>query len=143
MKCELFQQYSFPDDFKEFSDCDISEFSKLQPGWKLVSGNPRQDCSRAVYEGEVAVRGWYEWDYIYVEKDWVFNIVSEDIGKITTDPGNRWYWSYRLADAPKDLEARLKKASREKPVAVTLKGLSFYCEGIAGASLVPGGSAFQ
>ncbi|HLN18729.1 MAG TPA: hypothetical protein VK255_01000, partial [Patescibacteria group bacterium] len=50
--------------------------------WELTSGNQIDTCSNPTFKGEATVHGWYSWDYVYVEKDWVLNISPDDAKKL-------------------------------------------------------------
>lgn len=104
--------------------------------WKLVSGDPSDTCSAPTYEGEVEVSGWYVYDYSYVEKTWLLQIVDEDVGKIPIkevygeESYNYWVEKPQfLFDATAEQEAELKEASEESPMKVTVKAFRAYCEG--------------
>lgn len=114
--------------------------------WELVSGNPTDTCSGPTYSGEAIVHGWYEWDYVYVEKSWVLRISSEDAKKLPIKEilgGTAFYDEFMkkpalvLTDAPAKLQAELKQASLENPVELKLQGFKMYCEGAPMVSLNP------
>ena len=96
-------------------------------GWKLVGGDPQQNCSKAVYSGEVEVRAWLEWRTNYVEKDWVLAVADEDRPKLLLG----WPWKpyFSVPDISDDLRVKLMAASSDNPLTVTVKKMSYYCEG--------------
>jgi hypothetical protein len=149
----------FPKDFTEeiFNKADkIATTFKIIPirkvsYWKLISGSPEDSCSTPTYEGEATIHGWYEWDYSYVEKEWVLKILPADAEKIPAKDayGEESYGHFstdpvlRLVDADAQLTKKLKAASKTKPVALTVRGFSAYCEGAPNVSLAKGSSAFK
>jgi hypothetical protein len=149
----------FPKDFTEeiFNRADkVSETFKTIPirevsYWKLISGSPGDSCSTPTYEGEATIHGWYEWDYSYVEKEWVLKIFPADAEKLPAKNayGEESYSHFskspvlRLADADAQLVRKLKAASKTKPVPLTVKGFSAYCEGAPNVSVEKGSAAFH
>lgn len=116
--------------------------------WKLISGDPLDNCSSPTYEGKVVIHSWYEWDYIYVEKGWVLKISEDDQNKLPVyyyDENNQPHYSDGaiLADADPKLLKQLKSASKTKPVELTVEGFSTYCEGLPSVSLKPGSETFK
>ena len=116
--------------------------------WKLISGDPLDNCSSPTYEGKAVIHGWYEWDYIYVEKGWVLKISSDDQNKLPVyyyDENKQSHYSDGaiLADADSELLKQLKSASKAKPVELTVEGFSTYCEGLPSVSLKPGSETFK
>lgn len=107
---------------------------KVASGWKLVAGNADQDCGQPVYAGSVGVKAWYVWDYSYVERKWMLVLSTEDAKKMFT---SGYHGPYNLVDAPAGLEKQLSLASEEKPISITIKKLSYYCEGAPNVSLTP------
>ncbi|MFZ2226073.1 MAG: hypothetical protein WA064_02695 [Candidatus Moraniibacteriota bacterium] len=109
--------------------------------WKLVSGNPKQDCSQLQYSGNVKVHGWYVWDTGYVEKEWMLKIADSDTGKFPKVFLNADVHTInskvRLRDASPELEKELKSATKDNPKEITLKGYYLYCEGSPSVSVVP------
>jgi len=114
--------------------------------WELVGGNPTDTCSSPTYNGKATVHGWYEWDYVYVEKSWVLRISPEDAKKLPIKEilgGTAFYEeiikkpAFVLTDAPAKLQAELKQASPENPVELKLQGFRMYCEGAPMVSLQP------
>ncbi|MFA6048211.1 MAG: hypothetical protein WCV59_04725 [Parcubacteria group bacterium] len=114
--------------------------------WELVSGNPTDTCSGPTYQGEATVHGWYEWDYVYVEKNWTLVITKEDAKKLPIKEilGGTVYYdeimkdpTFVLADAPVKLQEQLKQASPENPIELKLHGFKMYCEGAPTVSLNP------
>ncbi|MFH2104662.1 MAG: hypothetical protein ABII72_00290 [Parcubacteria group bacterium] len=104
--------------------------------WKLVSGDPSDTCSAPTYEGEVEVNGWYVYDYSYVEKTWLLQIIDEDVSKIPVkevygeESYNQWVEKPQfLFDATAEQVEELKQASKDKPMKVTIKAFRAYCEG--------------
>lgn len=113
-------------------------------GWKIISGDPKENCSQVTYKGEVQVRGWYVYDYNYVEKQWMFRILTEDAKKIPVidyigqEAYDKWLASnprFVLYGATPELEKELKAASEKNPKTITVKGLKIYCEGSPQLSL--------
>lgn len=108
-------------------------------GWQLVSGNAEDTCSTPIYKGEAKIKGWYVWDYNYVEKTWMLEIAEEDIDKLPIKEayGEETFalWKknanyiFRLTDAETQLERKLKSASKTKPIEITVRGFKAYCEG--------------
>jgi hypothetical protein len=150
----------FPKDFTgevfEKADKVVETFKILPPhetanGWKLISGVPEDTCMTPTYEGEAIIRGWYEWDYSYVEKEWVLKILPQDAPKLPAEDayGAESYGHFskdpvlRLIDADPQLARKLKAASKDNPVELTVKGFSAYCEGAPSVSLAPGRVAFK
>jgi hypothetical protein len=121
------------------------------PTWKLISGNPKQDCSRLLYNGSANVRGWYIWETSYTEKEWMLRILDEDLKNLpgglelskradgTVEDNPR----VKIIDAPAELVKGLKSASKDRPVSVTIKGVSIYCEGFPQVSIQPGNQSFR
>jgi hypothetical protein len=117
-------------------------------GWKLISGNALDNCSKPTYSGESTIHGWYEWDYVYVEKDWVLKIAAVDQQKLPVyyydENGKAQYAEgARLVDVTPELIKKLKAASKNNPVELTVKGFSAYCEGAPSVSIAPGSQAFK
>ncbi|MBU1177999.1 hypothetical protein KJ903_02165 [Patescibacteria group bacterium] len=118
--------------------------------WKLVSGDPSDTCSAPTYEGEVEVSGWYVYDYSYVEKTWLLQIIDEDVSKIPIkevygeESYNQWVEKPQfLFDATAEQVEELKKASEDKPVKVTIKAFRAYCEGAPQLSQTGFGNIWQ
>lgn len=105
---------------------------KIASGWKLVSGDPDQDCGSPTYSGSVQVRGRLVWDYFYVEREWMFEVVPEDQQKIFR---SGYRGKFQLLNAPIDLQKQLALATLKAPVNVVLRGLAYYCEGAPGVSV--------
>lgn len=117
------------------ADNNQPEF-KINPGWKLVSGDLNDTCSRPTFQGEAEVRGWYVWETSYVSKEWLFRIVPEDLDKLplswTTENGGSVFAErpfFKLADADPALVKKLKNASQKNPVKITIRWFYIYCEG--------------
>lgn len=119
---------------KEFSFGADGSPLKVASGWKLVSGDPNQDCGSPTYSGSVQVRGRLVWDYFYVEREWMFEVIPEDRHKIFK---TGYRGKFQLLNAPFDLQKQLASATLANPVTVTLKGLAYYCEGAPGVSVTP------
>jgi hypothetical protein len=114
--------------------------------WELTGGNPTDTCSSPTYSGEATIHGWYEWDYVYVEKNWVLRISTEDAKRLPIKEilgGTEYYNEFMkkpglvLADAPKNLQEELKQASAENPIELNVRGFKMYCEGAPIVSLNP------
>jgi hypothetical protein len=105
---------------------------KAASGWKLVSGDPNQDCGSPTYSGSVQVRGRLVWDYFYVEREWMFEVVPEDQQKIFK---SGYRGKFQLLNSPTDLQKQLASATLDRPVKITVKGLAYYCEGAPGVSV--------
>lgn len=104
--------------------------------WKLVSGDPSDTCTAPTYEGEVEVSGWYVYDYSYVEKAWLLQIIDADVDKIPVkevygeESYNQWVEKPQfLFNATSEQEVELKAASKDSPVKVIVKAFRAYCEG--------------
>jgi hypothetical protein len=119
---------------KEFNFGADGSPLKAASGWKLVSGDPTQDCGSPTYIGSVQVRGRLVWDYFYVEREWMFEVVPEDRPKIFK---SGYRGKFQLLNAPTDLQKQLASATLDKPVKITLRGLAHYCEGAPGVSVTP------
>ena len=122
----------------------------FQPGrlnyWELTAGNPADTCSGPTYAGEATVHGWFDWNYVYVEKSWVLNISKEDAEKLPIKEilgGTVYYDEFMkspalvLSDAPQKLQEELKQASPENPIELKIRGFRMYCEGAPTVSLNP------
>lgn len=114
-----------------------------ETAWKLVSGDPSDTCSSPTYKGEAQIRGFYVYDYSYVEKEWLLQILPEDANKI---PVNQVYsdknyseWikkpQFALGGVTPELEKELKSASKDNPKTITVKGFKAYCEGVPQLSI--------
>lgn len=117
-------------------------------GWTedLVGSTP---CARRGYSGEQKLRVWREVDEVNFNAyhgDQTLMIHPEDIDKVPhfmiSDPPYDWAQLiadgggyFTLADAPQELKERIRTATRETPIEITLKGYAFVCEGPAWASL--------
>jgi hypothetical protein len=105
----------------EFAACPI-----VDNDWKLISGNPKEDCSALIYEGSGNITGYYSYEDIYGPR-WIFRFVSGQ-ENVKLDKSQEYIL---LVDADKALEDRLKKATMKNPITITVKGLSIHCEGAA------------
>lgn len=157
LKQQLNDQKNDKDETKKSSDSNLSTApttvtsndtgSSAQPTepvssdveWKLVSGNPEDTCSGPQYEGSATIRGWYSYEENYVEKEWLFRVVDEDVKKLPLQNITAKYsWfntKLSVVDASSELEDKLKRATKENPVSITIKGYSAYCEGNPSVSL--------
>ena len=133
IKCSIANQYSFPKNMT--SDCisDSLDNFKLpySAQWKLIGGDPKENCAKVQYAGNIKIRGWYEWRTTYVNKDWVLSINKGDTNKLLPN----WSGHYSLLNVSDSLAIQLKNASKEIPLIITVKGLGFYCEGLPWLSL--------
>lgn len=125
--CKLMGEYSFPE--KMLVKCIGRESGNFGVSglWRRVSGDPKEDCSDHVYEGGVAVRGWYEWRMNYVERDWMLVVDKSDESKLIT--GFPRALSFKLRSVPPELEESLKNAMPNNPVSLTVKKIGYSCEG--------------
>ncbi len=119
---------------KEFNFGADGSPLKAASGWKLVSGDPNQDCGSPTYSGSVQVRGRLVWDYFYVEREWMFEVIPEDQQKIFK---SGYRGKFQLLNAPADLQKQLASATLNTPVNLTLRGLAYYCEGAPSVSVTP------
>lgn len=107
--------------------------------WRLVSGDPKDTCSTPTFTGEKTIRGYYSFEENYVEKEWLFVLVEEDIKKLPLqDVSEEFDWFNRrvvLSGASSDLETQLRNASKDNPVEITIDEYSAYCEGQPSVSL--------
>jgi hypothetical protein len=149
----------YPSDFSQdtFSQTDAAlrtflPVTAVEPAasqsWKLIGGNLLDNCSKPTYEGEATIHGWYEWDYVYVEKDWVLKIAAEDQNKLPVyyydEQGKAHYPDgARLVDGTPEMVKKLKVASKANPMELIVKGFSTYCEGSPSVSLESGSTAFN
>lgn len=107
-------------------------------GWRYISGDPQLSCSEIVFEGEIKLKGWYVWDYIYIEKGWVFYTADEDVKKIPVydthasydEIGKERARKFVLSNVPKEVENSLRQASKERPYEIVVDKYSLYCEGL-------------
>ncbi len=129
--CTFFEEHAFPEDFRKYADCGLVEKAGISSNWKLVSGNPLDNCSSPVYEGEVKLKGYYVFDYFYVEKEWLFRPIEEDLKKIWLNPAEQrdFLKNFKIIDISEEEEERLKKATKKNPAEITIRGLNLYCEG--------------
>ena len=106
--------------------------------WKLVSGDPSDTCSSPTYEASEAVEisGWYVYDYSYVDKEWLLQIIAADVSKIPIEEvygvegAKQWAKKPQfLIDIAPTQAAEFKKASKDDPEKVKVKGFRAYCEG--------------
>jgi len=116
------------------NETDTTTDKKVE--WKLVSGDPSDTCSAPTYEGETTVRGWYVYDYSYVDKTWLLQVLEADVDKIPIKEvyGEESYaqWVEKpqfLFDATTEQVEDLKKASQDNPIEVSVKAFRAYCEG--------------
>jgi hypothetical protein len=98
--------------------------------------NKSENCSKHAYEGEVAIHGWY----VFENNEWLLQIADGDLGKL---PAGYNKSKVELADGPADLIKKLKSASQENSVEVTIKGFYTHCEGFPMVSVSPGGDVFK
>lgn len=119
----------------------------VNPQWKLISGDPNDTCTRVISEGEAKIHGWYVWDNFYVEKEWMLYIADEDLERMPFYEKGKDYSGYqhkvKLLGADKKLEDKLKKADKDHPQELTIRGYFLYCEGTAIASVQDAREAFK
>lgn len=136
VSCDSVKVYGIPEDVVGDEGCDTYERTegiRVAKGWKLISGDPKINCSEVVYGGNVEVRGWYEWQANYVGKEWMLAMSDEDHAKVLA----AWPWKtyFNLENVSPKIEGELLNASRENPVILTLKKFKYYCEGSPALSL--------
>lgn len=122
-------------------DCDYFTFkcvSKLltthranqneDKSWTLVSGNPEELCTAPTWRGQAEIKGWYSYENIYVEgtEEWVFNVISEDQNKFPLKTVQKTMIKY----GPPQTEDQLRQTTKDAPVSIVIKEVSFYCEGL-------------
>lgn len=107
------------------------------PGnWTLVSGDMKDTCTAPTFSGEAQVRGWLVYAETLGTKEWMFQIAKADQRKLPmfefvsggltrTDVNQMAY----LDSIPDELVGRIRTATPESPVTVTVKGYRLYCEG--------------
>jgi hypothetical protein len=128
IECSIADGYSFP---KAMSNNCMSgnpdNFQSPDSGrWKLIGGDPNENCSKVLYSGKIKIRGWYEWRSTYGNKDWVLSVDNRDMNKLLPN----WSGYYSLSNASELLVSQLKNASKENPLTITVNELGFYCEGL-------------
>lgn len=96
-------------------------------GWKLIDGDPDQNCSKVTYSGEIEVDAWFEWRNSYVEKTWMLAVADDDRPKLLLG----WPWKpyFSVSGLSEKLQVKLMAATPENPVKVTVKKIHHYCEG--------------
>ena len=110
--------------------------------WKLIYDGGSDDCAVHIYEGKRVIGGWYSYEQIYSEKEWIFRVLYYyDKNGIKKNFDNTMPDYYRLKDVTSDLEARLKRSTDKDPIEITIQGQYFQCEGAA-ASIEPASKAF-
>jgi hypothetical protein len=110
--------------------------------WKLAKGDPADTCTSPTFTGLAKVKGWYVWDYNYIEKAWLIKINQTDLSNL---PINKFplelQANYRkdplfvLNEPSKELEDQLKQAGEDNPVDITVTGFNQYCEGRANLTI--------
>ena len=123
------------------------EMSGYMKKFKLVYvfGGPddiNEDCAAHLYDGELKVGGWYSIEERYDHEYWMFNMeyYYDENGE-----RNNFNWDdiekqVLLKDANDELEEKLKKASKEKPMEIIIKGIYGHCEGLS-VSIAPASEA--
>lgn len=112
----------------EISETEEKEPLSVSSLWHRVSGNPAEDCSNHIFEGKVSIHGWYEWRTDYVDKKWLLVVNKSDETKLIS--GFKGSLAFNLKGSTPQLDKLLKKATAEKPIALTVKKLGYYCEGM-------------
>lgn len=126
-------------DMVTYIDADLVEVLRNEKNlahpekeWKLISGDPKDNCTHVIYEGEAKLHGWYVWERNYSQEEWMLHVSDLEIPKFpdfNKDDIGTYGNGFRLEGASKELEAKLKKADKNHPVTLTIKGFYAYCEG--------------
>jgi len=96
--------------------------------WTLVSGNPGELCTTPTWRGQAEIKGWYTYENTYVEgtEEWVFNVVPEDQNKFPLKTVKKIMIKY----GPHQTEDQLRQTTKDAPISIVIKEVSFYCEGL-------------
>lgn len=116
--------------------------------WKLIHGNNDDTCTLPVYEGNVEIRGWYEYVNNYEEKTWMLAVDNRDQDKLPAhffgddkkENANRYV---SIIDVAPALEKQLKNASKDNPLNINVKGYALYCEGYPAVSVASAKESFK
>jgi len=107
--------------------------------FKLTSGTPPYaDPKPIVYEGRVTLKGWIENVPAYVagtEKDH-FTVAEESVSKMPNDLLHKENRYYQLTNISEAQMAELKKATKEKPMAIVVDKLTIVMEGTPSLNFV-------
>jgi hypothetical protein len=112
------------------------EAPELLPTWTLQSGDSNDTCTAPTFSGEARIRGWLVYGDNLGTSDWLFSVVPADQKKLPM-------YRYRLNgqdvtdvnqfvdlwEIPQELVQRVRMATPESPVTLTIKGYRLYCGG--------------
>lgn len=101
------------------------------------------DCPRHYYEGEATIRGWLLSSAN--DENLTVQIKNEDIEKLPTTKADsmRDKFMVTLIDPTDDVKEKLKTATEEKPVQITIRGFAHVCKTWPQASLKQATIAFK
>ena len=113
---------------------------KIITNWKMIAGDPNygkpydpNHTTGFIFNGEVQVRGWYEFESGDMGRGWLLRIADEDVKllplyDLQKKDGHFFNSLVYLNNASPELIQKLKNASKNNPILIDLKGYKVILE---------------